>query len=160
MKTIEKTKTIESKYNVYVANDGTEFTIEEECKKYEESAYGVLNLKYKELVVGNTNEESLFGVGCCEDCVDIVKVKTQQDADVVMQMYLIVNPSVKRGIDNNDTYPMKWVNRAKELLKNAIEEDDYLFIGRGYDDEECFWFIGTRASILAKINETISNLSK
>lgn len=160
MKTIEKTKTIESKYNVYVANDGTEFNDAEECKKYEESAYGVLNMKYKELVVGETDEESLTIVGCSNNGVDIVKVKTQQDADVIMQMYFLINPHVKNGADENDTTYIGWINRAKELLKDAIEDDDYLFIGRGYADADCFWFIGTRASILAKINETVNNLNK
>lgn len=158
MKTIERTKTIESKYNVYVAYDGTEFTIAEECKKYEESAYGVLNLNYKALVVGQTNEESLTGVGCSDNKVDIIKVKTQQDADVVMQMYFLINPNVKNGVEKNETVYTGWANRAKELLKNAIEEEDYLFIGRGYEDEEYFWFIGSRASILARMNETINNL--
>ena len=160
MKTIERVKTIESKYNVYVANDGTEFNNAEECKKYEESAYGVLNMKYKELVVGTTDEYALSGVGCEDHSVQILKVGTQQDADIVMQMYFLINPNIKNGNEEGKECYVTWVNRAKELLKNAIEEDDYLFIGRGYDDEECFWFIGTRASILAKINETISNLSK
>ena len=49
MKKLEKD--LITKYTVFQAVDGTEFSQKEECEKYEESALGVLRGKIKRLTI-------------------------------------------------------------------------------------------------------------
>lgn len=53
MKIIKKEVVTKSYVEVFIANDGTEFSSESECRKYDESAMGVLRAKYAPMVVKN-----------------------------------------------------------------------------------------------------------
>jgi predicted RNA-binding protein Jag len=141
------TKTREQRYDVYVANDGTEFTTEEQCKKYDESAYGVLSAKYKELIVNTDVESGFFGFGSDEATIEIVRVKDEKDADVVMQMLFFINQHLS-AIDNKFDYV---IERCKMLLERAMK-GELLVIDRGYDYEEGFWFVGTDQSMKDEIS--------
>ena len=61
MKKVTKTKTTEQIY--YEAIDGTLFSNEEECRKYEKSAKVVLYGMIKDKVVGITTPDDLCGIG-------------------------------------------------------------------------------------------------
>lgn len=138
MKKIQKTR--ESYYDVFVAYDGTEFTNSDECKKYEESARGVLMAKIKPLVIQSIDEEDLFGCGCTDNVVWVMKPNKQDDVDTIMQAYLLYNEYMTRD-ENKDR-----LERVKKLLQRTIDEDDIIFVGRGYDSDG-FWFYGTPNSI-------------
>lgn len=146
-----ETRTREEYYNVYVANDGTEFSDKAECEKYEQSAKAVVNNNYLRLVVGTNTEEAFFGMGCCDNRVEFVKVASKEDADVVMQMNFLINPHMGQHRESYDAT----LERMHNLLERAISEDDLLMVGRGYDDDS-FWFIGTHNSL----KEEIDNICK
>ena len=132
-------------YDVFVANDGTEFRTEEDCKKYDESAYGVLNAKYKKLVINTDVEEGFFGFGGCDATIEIVRVKDEKDADTVMQMLFFINPHLKNeGMEHI-------VERDNALVERATK-GELLVIDRGYDYEEGFWFVGTDQSMKDEID--------
>ena len=138
-----------SYYDVFVACDGTEFRDEKECRIYDESAKGVLNAKYKKLVVCYKTEYDLFNVGSDEANVDIVRIKSQADADVVLQMFFMENPHLLT--DNNENYA-EMRTRAEDCVRKALKDNDALFVGKSYDDG-CFWLIGTLNSIKEKLDK-------
>ena len=55
MERVEKTKEVKSTYFIYKAFDGTEFKEESECKKYEESAEGVILARLADAMLSNTD---------------------------------------------------------------------------------------------------------
>lgn len=144
-----ETRTREQYYDVYIAMDGTEFNDKAECEKYEQSAKAVVNANYKRLIVGTNTEEAFFGFGCCDNGVEFVKVTSKEDADVVMQMNFIINPHMAEHPENFDTT----IERMQNLLERAINEHDVLIVGRGWNDDEVFWIVGTRNSMKEEIDK-------
>ena len=55
-----RTKTIEKKETLYISFDNVEFINEEECKRYEESACGMLLSKLMECEINRGNEYDFF----------------------------------------------------------------------------------------------------
>lgn len=149
MKEVKKEIVKKSTVTVYVANDGTEFTSAEECKKYDESAKGVLFAKYAPMVKETFSEESLFNVGCEDDIIEIVFVKDQTVVDLLLQIFLLVNPYYMKEEGKKE------LDKVTARLKNSI--GDFLVIGRGYD-EDGFWFYGTRKEIIENFNAKFENL--
>lgn len=144
MKKIQKEKV--STYDVFVAIDGTEFREMEECKKYEESAKGVLNAKYRKLVVKSVSEYEVCSCGSEDNTCDIVKINSQADADIVLQMYFMENPHV---LKDEEPYS-RWKERAENIVDKALKEQDFIIVGRGCCD--CFWLVGTRNSLKESID--------
>lgn len=135
MRKIQKEQ--KSYVDVFVAADGTEFKTAEECRKYEDSAYGVLQAKYRKLIIKSTDEESAFGCGSCDGAVEVVQLKTQADIDIVMQLYVLINPHVK------DDEHKSILDRLMNLANRAIKENDVLLVGRGYEYADSMWVYGT-----------------
>lgn len=143
MKKIQKERV--SYYDVYVANDGTEFSTQEECKKYDDSALGVVRARYKKLVVKSGVESDICGVGSDECVVDVLRIKSKGDADIVMQRFMLENLWLKND-SNNDAFM-----RAAKKVSLALAEDDYLLVGLGCCDD-CFWIIDTALNIKNRID--------
>lgn len=143
MKKIQKER--KSYYDVFVAADGTEFTTSDECKKYEESAKGVVLAKIKPLVVDDITEEDILGFGSCEYTMWVVKPTTQEDVDTLMQAYLLANPHMTQ--DDNKGF----LEDAIKLVQRSLDENDVIFVGRGYGMDG-FWFYGTRNSFKEKLD--------
>ena len=123
----------EKKYTVEVfeAVDGTRFSDKSECEVYERSAKCLLLSKYNKLVVNKSNEYSIFGCGSEEDCIDIIKISCKEDIDVIMQTIGVIHPNMLNEC-NKEIYD-KYYN----TLIKAYEENDLVFIYRGYDDSFC-----------------------
>ena len=123
----------ERKYTVEVfeAVDGTRFSDKSECEVYERSAKCLLLSKYNKLVVNKSNEYSIFGCGSEEDCIDIIKISCKEDIDVIMQTIGVIHPNMLNEC-NKEIYD-KYYN----TLIKAYEENDLVFIYRGYDDSFC-----------------------
>ena len=107
MKTITNVKTVEEIVG-YEACDGTRFTTEEECKKYENTAKAVIKSRFKKLVIKEiegcdiTDCGSRFtGAGCDEDWYyALVEIKDENDLKTA-QMYHVIegSKSGKYGFD-------------------------------------------------------------
>ena len=72
---------------IYVANDGTEFQNEEECRKYEQTAKCTINAMFKKLKIQRTENvgyklEDIFAL-CYEDNVFAVKIENVDSLEIV-----------------------------------------------------------------------------
>ena len=123
----------ERKYTVEVfeAIDGTRFSDKSECEVYERSAKCLLLSKYNKLVVNKSPEYSIFGCGSEEDCIDIIEISCKEDIDVIMQIIGVIHPHMLDE-SNKERYD-KYYN----TLVKAYEENDLVFIYRGYGDSLC-----------------------
>lgn len=82
MKREEIKKTIEQVVEVqYIAEDGTVFWNEEECKKYEESALFVVSKNLKKLSKERSCIFNLFGEGSEENEIEIFDIQNKNDLD-------------------------------------------------------------------------------
>lgn len=87
-----ETKQIEVKSvkTVYVAVDGTEFNDKEECRKYDESAIGVLKGRVKKLAVKVTNEEDLLHSGGDDNESWVIIPKSADEIALIRQLLLVM----------------------------------------------------------------------
>lgn len=148
MKEIKREVVNTTYVSVYVANDGTEFNDADECKKYDDSAEGVLNTRLRKITLKDDVEENIFNFGC-DNVVLVVKPTTKDDKQLIMQMYLLTNPHLRE----NDRF--NHLERAQNLIDRAISEDDVLIVGRSYDYDS-FWFYGTRNSMKEQLDAFVS----
>lgn len=143
MKTITRERTSVEKYNVYVANDGTEFNNEDECRLYDKSAKGVLNATLRKFMVRKGCEDSMFCFGSCENIVEIYRPTCEEHKKSLLQMYLFMSPHVQ----GNESL-QHLIDRTEGLIDRAIKENDYLIVSRGCEGcEDDFWLYGTLNSL-------------
>lgn len=86
----ETKKEITDRITVYVANDGTEFTREEECQQYEDSALGVLYSKLKEITIAE--EVSYEADDGSDNLYNCIVPQTQEHLDVMNQIWALLHP--------------------------------------------------------------------
>lgn len=137
MKEIVKQENVNK--TVYQATDGTEFINKEECKKYEDTAIACINARYRKLVVHTSDEYTLFNAGCEDNIIEVVKLQSGRDVDVVFQVWAYYNSYHTKNTDMCDKY-------LNKLIK-CSENDHLLFVYRGYEND-CF-------SILRSFDEYI-----
>lgn len=78
----ERKEIIRKEYEeIYIAEDGTVFASEEECRKYEDTAKFVINNKLEKMRVGNKigNMEERHWDWGCEDNLFCVSIKNDDD---------------------------------------------------------------------------------
>lgn len=126
----------------YEAIDGTKFNTAEECRRYEDSAEAVLLARYKPLVVTRKSEETLFNVGSCEYEIDVVK-PTEEEIDTILQLIALFNSH----------YDNEKLQEYRIMLNKALENDDFILIGRGcgYDHYDSFYIIDSLTDFINKI---------
>ena len=129
-----------STYDVFIANDGTEFSTREQCEEYEKSAKGVIKGRYANLVVAESDEYCFFGAGSEENQIDVVKIKSQEDADVVAQMILHVNGDPELNEDQ------------KNKMQRALDEDDVLVLRWTYE-KDWLYIVNTRDGIIEHMQQ-------
>ena len=79
---VRKTETIEKLVRTeYIAEDGTVFRSEEECKKYEESALFAISKELKRLTKDNTSQSEINDNFSYDDTVEIFDVQTERDLE-------------------------------------------------------------------------------
>lgn len=132
--------------NEYEAIDGTIFSSEEECIKYENSAASVLKSRYKKLVIKEANEWQLFKFGSDEELIDVIKLQSEKDIDLVLQLNCLYNPHLKDDL----------IDKHRKLLERAYNENTLVFISKGNEYDTTFW-IRTSES---EMNDTINELYK
>lgn len=132
--------------NEYEALDGTIFSSEEECIKYENSAAFVLKSRYKKLVIKETDEWNLFKFGSEDEFIDVIKLQSEKDIDLVLQLNYLCNPHIKDDL----------IDKLRKILERAYNENTLVFISKGDEYNTSFW-IRTSES---EMSDTISELYK
>lgn len=144
MKQVVKEKTVKEYY--WEACDGTLFRDEAECKKYDNSAQALLLSHYNKLVVKEASEYDIFKSGSEDGIVELVKLKSREDVDVVMKLLGVMNTYILRE-DNKKKY-----NEYKDILEEAMDNNDIVFIYRGYE-KDCFCIESTLSNRIKHIQE-------
>lgn len=142
MKEITKEKI--QKYSIWEANDGTEFNSKEECVKYEDSARCAIMTKYNLLVKKTLVEWDIFGTGSEEFQIDIVCLNNEDDITTVLQSIAFENCYIA-----NDEEKMSKIRKSLSTSLNKCP----VFIGRGCEYNECFYFMGSLDEFLTKIQD-------
>lgn len=142
MKKLEKD--LITKYTVFQAIDGTEFSQKEECVKYEESALGVLNGKIKRLIVCEPKDAWALMGGYDDHQVIAVKPQTEADVDIILQWYYLEHPYI---LENNRKVERE---NFEEVIIEAWKNDDIVLFGINYEKE--YYFINSRKNIINNLN--------
>lgn len=146
MKPIEIEKV--TKVTHYEAIDGTTFTTEEECVKYEDTAKCVLLTKYKPLVKRTVSEDDIFNTDSNEYMIDILQyLSSESDIDILIQLHRLYCS----GRKFNDDFYDKMRSKLEKCLKNR----DIVLIGRGteYDGYDNFYILTTLQDITDNITK-------
>lgn len=146
MKPIEIEKV--TKVTHYEAIDGTTFTTEEECVKYEDTAKCVLLTKYKPLVKRTASECDIFNTGSDEYMIDILQyLSSESDIDILIQLHRLYCSN--RNL-NDDFY-----NKMRSKLEKCLKNRDIVLIGRGteYDGYDNFYILTTLQDITDNITK-------
>lgn len=155
MKTVKKENV--SYYDVFVADDGKEFKDKLECEKYEKTAHFAIEAQYHELVVKTSDEAELFDVGCSENPVEIVRVKSDDDAHRILKMFYLHN-SYLLDMGEEKRKEDSFIKKVLERIHRAQDDNDYLLVWRGYEMDD-FCIIGTRLLCLERFNDVFNNLT-
>lgn len=146
MKPIEIEKV--TKVTHYEAIDGTTFTTEEECVKYEDTAKCVLLTKYKPLVKRTASECDIFNTGSDEYMIDILQyLSSESDIDILIQLHRLYCSD--RNF-NDDFY-----DKMRSKLEKCLKNRDIILIGRGteYDGYDNFYILTTLQDITDNITK-------
>ena len=142
MKKLEKD--LITKYTVFQAVDGTEFSQKEECEKYEESALGVLRGKIKKLTVCEPQDAWTLMGGYDDHQVIAVKPQTETDVDTILQWYYLEHSYIL----NDSRKAMR--KRLEEVITKAYKNKDVILFGINCEKE--YYFINSRQNIINNLN--------
>lgn len=138
-----ETPRVEISY-LYEAADGTRFNDQEECRKYENSAMGVVKSKIKSLVVEEGLDAWELMGGYDDHSVTAVKLTKPAHADLLKQFMLLLHPYY-----NDDTH--KHVrDKVFNTIDCAYRNKDILLLGVNCDGE--YYFINSRGNIVDNLN--------
>lgn len=149
---VRKTETIEKLVKVeYIAEDGTVFNNEEECKKYEESALFAISRHLKRLDNDNFKKRGSSEYDIYDECSEEYLVE-------------IFNAETEKDIENIRRYAyLKALSKSSHVNKSDVDLSNItpgheVIIHWNYDEDYC-WTIGD-GSIDAFCNYIRSNIEK
>ena len=146
MEEVKKPKTVyETKY---IASDGTEFSVKEECIKYEESLKCVLLTGLKSLIVKTTTECTIFGTGSDEDDSVIAIKLNDAEGKVKLMNYL------SHEYQGYSSYASKMIEVNKRY---QIGETYFIYVGWNF---ETFYCLGTVKEIVNRIKNRLNSILK
>lgn len=144
MKEVIKERTNVEKYKVYQASDGAEFINCEECKKYEESALGVVRGNIAKLVVGRSNDAWELMGGNDDNSVIAIKMNSKEDVNLVKQLFLLEHPYY-------DDETRQLLKQEKfNIIDTAYNKGDVILFGINCDRD--YYFINSRQNIINNLN--------
>lgn len=79
----------------WVATDGTEFSTQEECSKYEQTAECVLKSAYEKCVIAKATEYDLWDTGSEEYKVHFIVPQNERDVEMLNRYQLFLDKSRK-----------------------------------------------------------------
>lgn len=139
MKKNEIKRTIEEVVRVeYIAEDGTIFHNEEECKKYEESALFAVSKKLKRLSPIGTSQYDFIEELSEEYGLEIFDVQTEEDLEN-LRRYLYLTMIQNRASENSikDCFTSENGQRKDFVFENVTVGHEVMIFW-GYD-EDWFW---------------------
>ena len=144
MKEVIKERTTVEKYKVYQASDGTEFINYGECRKYEDSALGVVRGNVAKLIVGRSSDAWELMGGNDDNSVIAIKMNCAADVDLVKQLFLLEHPYY-----NSDE--RKEAKQKKfDTIDNAYNNNDVVLFGINCEGD--YYFINSRQNIIDNLN--------
>jgi len=144
MKEVIKERTNVEKYKVYQASDGTEFMNYEECRKYEDSALGVVRGNVAKLIVGRTDDAWELMGGNDDSSVIAIKMNCAADVDLVKQLFLLEHPYY------NETERKELKQKKFDIIEDAYNNNDVVLFGINCDGD--YYFINSRQNIIDNLN--------
>ena len=137
---IRKTETIEKLVRTeYIAEDGTVFSNEEECKKYEESALFAVNKELKRM--GNKNYLSYCDINddcSCDEKVEIFDIQTERDLENLRRyLYLVLKKNGASDDAVNECFKSKDGKREEFVFENVTIGHEVMIFWNY--DEDWFW---------------------
>lgn len=132
-------------HTMYEATDGTRFENQEECKKYEEGALGMLRARVKPLMSAPKDAWATMG-GYDDHQVVTVRIESEADYSLVLQWFFTECPWYLKENDVHKEQKQKIVDTFDKALINK----DVLIFGRNCDDD--YYFINSRQNIINNIN--------
>lgn len=134
---------------IYQAIDGTKFTSKDECIKYDNTARAVIMSEYNELIISRTNEYELLGMGNSDTSIDVVSVKTYEDAQVVKKALIYNNEWLTEEASKDR------LTRMYNLIREAEIKQTPLIVDRGYENDN-FWITNTITGVIDKLEKFIA----
>ncbi len=151
-KTREVKREIVETLTYYEAADGTIFDYEEECRKYENSALGVLRGRVSKLIVGEKNNAWDLMGGYDDNDVVAVAMSKEEDINTILQMLYLESPHL-----TSEGFESKRKEIEATVLK-AYEEKDVILLGINCEDE--YYFINSRNNIINKLMSLDKKVTK
>lgn len=142
--TEEKVREVKETITLYESPDGTRFTTIEECKKYEESALGMMRAKVKHLMSEKKDAWDTMG-GMDDHLVVAVHMEDEADVDTVIQWLFLECPWYLQD------YNEKKKEEVLKIIDTAFIEKDALIFGINCEEE--YYFINSRENIISNLNK-------
>ena len=140
MKEITKERTKVEKYTVYQATDGTEFIDCEECRRYEDSALGVVRGNITKLIAGRADDAWDLMGGNDDNSVIAIKMNNEADVNLVKQLFLLEHPYY------NDEERKELKQEKFNIIDTAYNNGDAVLFGINCDGD--YYFINSRQNII------------
>ena len=139
MKEVTKERTNIERYIVYQAIDGTEFTSKEECRKYEDSARGVLLHKLRDCIY--TTEIDAWSLMGGMDDNKVVGFKLSKETKDTFTHFLLLECPwyLHEGQENRKEVVLK-------IVEDAVKSKDLILMGTNCDGD--YYFINSRQNII------------
>lgn len=140
---VRKTETIEKLIRTeYIAEDGTIFRSDEECKKYEESALFAVSKQLKRLdgdsfKNGGSSEYDIYSECSDEFLVEIFNAETEKDIENIRRYVYLKALSNSSHINKSDV-DLPNITAGHEIIIHwSYDEDSCWTIGNGSIDAFC-----------------------
>lgn len=148
MKEIKEKVTVTNVNISYEAIDGTRFTSEEECVKYEHTAKCVIQAKVNKLITAIDKDAwELFG-GSSDVTIIAFKPQCKEDVESLEQFLLIVNPwYIKEDKEERR-------QQIFDIIENAYKENDVVLFGLYNGD---YYFLNSRNNMINTLNNLDNN---
>lgn len=140
---VKQTKTIEELVRTeYIAEDGTVFRNEEECKKYEESALFAISKKLKRLTEKDWVSQNDINDGFSyDDTVEIFDIQTERDLENLRRyLYLKARNNGASESSVNDCFKSTDGKRNSYVFSNVTAGHEVMIFWNY--DEDWFWVYG------------------
>jgi hypothetical protein len=144
MKEVVKERTHVEKYKVYQASDGAEFINYEECRKYEDSALGVVRGNVTKLIAGRADDAWDLMGGDEDNPVIAIRMYCAADVDLVKQLFLLEHPYY------NEDERKELKQKKFDIIDTAYNKGDVVLFGINCEGD--YYFINSRQNIIDNLN--------